>query len=909
MFYYILLFSLATIVGTNYIIKKIFNNTIIYDRKSYSTTTNLINMKVDSSILSPDNHIYETSVKSDTKLAGLYHLINGLINYFSDKINSYFLIICVGKIIYDGKIGIAFSLGAFCLYAMIQNYNQLNPKSIKQRLTNMEIITRNEVKYGQLPDGQKILVYGDKIIEQKNLKRGHFIRLTENDNIPADILLLSFDPLNKNNRVITEECSLTGEAIALCKSNLYIHPNDIKQTKITINHFKANGCLTIGDKSISYTEQNVIFRGTKILDGEVFGLIIETGNDCKIKRINYSHKKKITNIQKIMDNASFINLIIMLCISTLTTYYMSYMQEIDNIETFLINNFRLILLYNTIVPLSWQPIFYLIMNAIAHRIVKKYLSSHDITINATGTTSLKVHDLICTDKTGTLTTGKMALGAIYIKNSHGQVINALEQPSQDVLTNILACTESQAHSRTGLILETNPEEALLLQHFLQKYGYKLISNQINGPVSAGSIRFNRYYYKPYNPTLQFKYSVISEDEKEFILHVQGTPEIINKLSNGHLQSLIDQTDMMTLPNNIFPRTIAHGAKSITKDELEILEKDPMKIINHLTYVSLYMFHDYLKDDVANSLDNFILKGTKISILTGDQQSTSIRIATGVGLINPATQLLIIDKLEDIYQNQSSVANSCQIINGRLIEEIVNSNEISHLYRLIKEGQKYIIYRATPKGKADYIAFLKKWFNKKVTMIGDGLNDLSAFNEADQSISIKHATNTYIQEASDIAIHQWPSLNLIAEEGEIAMNTMDIISRMVTYRHVMTFVYLYIHTLMTNFDNLIDPIDQLLNIALNIIFTIMIYYFSVINQHIKVVKPFNYHIFKAIIHSIICYFISKMLFNLIKWINITTPNHINLNLFELELAVINIDVAMFIVLQICCVFYEIFFTYN
>src|SRR5207249_4455856 len=144
----------------------------------------------------------------------------------------------------------------------------------EQSQANNLKITKSVRKKGYLPNGHPFEAYFDKSIKQQNLKRGDFINLNEETIIPADILLL-------NSSLLVDEYQLTGEEIIVSKVGLKFDHEHKDQATLTIHHHKNEGSITIDEHHYPYTSKNMLFRGTKIVDGHAFlGLVIETGNDC-----------------------------------------------------------------------------------------------------------------------------------------------------------------------------------------------------------------------------------------------------------------------------------------------------------------------------------------------------------------------------------------------------------------------------------------------------------------------------------------------------------------------------------------------------------------------------------------------------------------------------------------------------
>ena len=278
----------------------------------------------------------------------------------------------------------------------------------------------------------------------------------------------------------------------------------------------------------------------------------------------------------------------------------------------------------------------------------------------------------------------------------------------DLLSAILACTETQPHSQTRQLLKNDPLEALLLQETLK--GRHLIRNLINGD-GAGQIMvwgpddheivYQRLYYRAYDYRLEVKIGVIQNPHNDSIeLHVQGTPESINRYSGGLLDPYMQEVENRSCPSNAYRRVIAHGCKMITLDDVCLLKKQPEAILHHLESVSLYLFHDYVVKDVNQSIHTVLL-GKDFTMLTGDKMTSAVEIGQTIDLIK-GSHFRSIESLEDLDDNTCD--DVCYLINGRLLEDMIAS-EHTHLFaRVIQNSRKRIIYRASPNGKQVFHCF-------------------------------------------------------------------------------------------------------------------------------------------------------------------------------------------------------------
>ena len=842
----IVLFIICSLICliANYFYKKYnySNNTAIYNHPTYQTKTQLLNFSIDCPQLAPDNTVYLTNFQSDGLSVILFQIIYGFLIYFNDPVNLFCLSVAIGQIYDYMDPRSMLPLSILALYCLINHVYGVS-KMIRQQFdVNSKWVAKWVRKRGYFNNAELNGVYIEKKIKQKNLKRGDFVKLAEIDEIPADVLLI-------NSSVSVQEIELTGEDIVISKTGVNIDLNNAN-SNIIINHHKNEGIIIIENCTHTYNSKNIIFRGTKIVDGQAFGVIIETGNDCQINRINNNRQRKQTQIQKIIVQICIFNLYFMLLLASFTglIIYSKTINENYSYKKLWPIIRKMILLFNTMIPLSLQFFFNAASSILSNRLSK----THNIIINRNGLLSFQVDPhFIVTDKTGTLTTNQMDIASILTTEDGLTILKNI-----DILPNILACTEIQPHSQTHLLLKNDVLEEKLLSYLFSNTDRVLIENKILNDGSGHIIvenysKFDRLYYKPFDYLLEVKLAVIKQNSSEqLILHIQGTPESINKYSDGKLEILLKNIENMKTHKNSYKRVIAHACKTITPNELEILKKSPLTILNSFEQVSVYVFYDYIVDQIDQSISHLLKAGKDVSILTGDKMSSAVDIGKTVGIIDPGTQIIIIENLDDIYNNiTQSSSNLCYAVNGRLLESILNTNKTSIFASLLSNTNRKIIYRASPSGKQLYVSFLQNWFKKEVMMVGDGSNDVSALIQSDIGVGINKDNNYNVQNVAEIVVNNWNQLPQLLEDFKDKRHIINNVSQWVLMKHMITAFMLLTILLISQFEKIRDPASPILMAIFNgLMFICMCVYCKYTTNYVS--GKFIYMIIKGILLGII-----------------------------------------------------------
>ena len=786
-------------VGILYIILTYCIN--VYRKKSISKPKlNLkSNIKVSNIIqqndkLCNDNSVFLTRFKIDGQKLYIVHLLYSLLIYYKDPINLFFLTIAFGQVYMFNDYRSLIPLVIFSIMAMIQYFTEIK-LSIAQQL---EINDKNTF----------VINKGiSTIIKQKNIKRGDLIKLNYTQDIPADILLLG------QQKVTVNELDLTGENLDIQKSGLNVDINNLHNYNLSINHHLNNGMF---DNKM-YSHENIIYRGTKMIDGNIFGIVIETGNDCQIYRLDYDMIRSKTMIETIMGNICMQNLYLLIGLAVIcgtivihkTEKSYNFRETVKSLSTF-------ILLFNTMIPLSLQFFYNSSSKIISKRIQEKF----NVKINTHGNRSFQYDPyFIVTDKTGTLTTNDIKLDSYYVEDKY---------PIENMMTNIISCSSIDLHSVTKELMKNDVLEERLLNYMFENYDCKLLSNHLTENIGSAEFKLdnqifkiNRLYYKSFihDTNIGAKISIIKSNN-QLIMHIQGMPEAILKFLKPINSSRMDKKlhDIESFHNHNEPyykRIIGHASKIITEDYLNefLNSNDKSKFMSDFENWSIYVFHDYVIDGIKSIVTNF---NKNLSMLTGDKFSSALNVGKTIGLLN--NNYVHIE--QDI--SYKITENDCVVISGSFLQELINNNS-NNLINAILSTNRHIIYRATPNIKQLYVSFLQSSFHKTVMMIGDGSNDISSIIKADVGIGIIGENKT-IQKISDIVVKDWKVVPKLLEEFRKRQLIINNVCQWIIMKHMLSAFTLFGMLISSFYDQVRDPSSPLLTTFMNaVLFLYMMKY--------------------------------------------------------------------------------------
>ena len=337
-------------------------------------------------------------------------------------------------------------------------------------------------------------------------------------------------------------------------------------------------------------------------------------------------------------------------------------------------------------------------------------------------------DVLCLDKTGTITEGKLKvenLIAVKSIDGTGNLNNAREDLIKAARV-IFAATKDE-----------NPTAKAIKDEILKMSGEKCAYDDTEN-AQAGSADgniTNIIFAKEATDVLAFsstrKYSGATIDG---ITYICGAPEII-------LGS--DKDPLIKKEEEKGNRVVAFAVsdKNISQ----------VKLPQDVRLLGFIILSDVIRDGAAETIEYFKKQGVKIKVISGDSALTVSKIASKVG----------IDDSES-YIDMSAFAD---------IDETKSEEELAKFYKKI--ANLYTIFgRVTPEQKQLLIRAMKR-VGHTVAMSGDGVNDLMALKESDCSIAPATACDAARRTAQIVLMDSnFASLPSVVAEGRRSINNLQ-----------------------------------------------------------------------------------------------------------------------------------------
>lgn len=525
-------------------------------------------------------------------------------------------------------------------------------------------------------------------VDVKDLVPGDMVVLNLGDIVPADLRIIESKNLEIN------EAILTGESVPVEKRSQALK-------------LKNPNIRDIG---------NYAFAGTTIASGEALGVVIATAENTQMGSISkqVSEERPETSFQKGIKNFSNMLVQIILILTVL----------IFAVNTLLRHDILSSLLFALAVAIGMTPeLLPMVLTVGLSKGAKKMAKNDVIVKRLIAIEDFGNMDILCTDKTGTLTEGNILL------HDH---FDAENKTNDQVLVYGMVCNSAIVHNKKII---GNPMDAALWQHSSEKH-----KEEVKLYKKIDELPFD------YDRKMM---SVIAEYQKKNILITKGAlRSVLKKCSRISINGRI--TNMPYYRKRLekkFTELSNQGLRVIAVAYKETNPQAGYRISdeNNLIFLGFITFIDPPKKTVKNALEKLEALDIKLKIFTGDNEIVTQHIAQEVGI--PSEKIVLaedIDKMDDYDL-------------GKVVEK---SN---------------IFCRLTPKHKLRIIKALKE-NGHDVGYIGDGVNDVSALHEADVGISVNTAVDV-AKDASDIIMLKKSLESLAAgvEEGrKIFGNTMKYI---------------------------------------------------------------------------------------------------------------------------------------
>jgi Mg2+-importing ATPase len=514
-------------------------------------------------------------------------------------------------------------------------------------------------------------------IPRRELVPGDVIRLSAGDLVPGDAWLFKVRDLH------VQQAALTGESFPVEKE-----------------------AIDLQAMSQHASDVHRVFLGTSVVSGTGTALVIATGKNTAFGDIATRLAAKPPETEFERGTRQF-GLLIMKTTILLVLFVLM-------VSVVLHHNFLESLLFAVALAVGLTPEFLPMITTVTlgqgavHMARKKVIVKHLEAMQNFGSI-----DVLCSDKTGTLTSGEMALD---------QHLDPFGTPSERVF--LLAYLNSLHETGVNNPLDqaikqsrsSNPLDAAVLQHD---------HPDIRGLRKIDEIPFDFE---------RRRVSIVVEDENERLLITKGAPESMMPVCstyelNGQQHPL--DANSRARAEATYRELCAKGFRMLAVAYAEVPVKDVYRWGDEkdLVLAGFLTFSDPPLESAKLTLHDLKRDGIQVKILTGDNELVTQHICSQVGL--DVGRIILGDELERM-----------------------TDTALAHVVE-----QTFVFARVSPAQKNRIILALKRR-SHVVGYLGDGINDAPSLHAADVGISVSTAVDVAKDAADFILLEQ--SLNVLHE---------------------------------------------------------------------------------------------------------------------------------------------------
>jgi magnesium-transporting ATPase (P-type) len=655
-------------------------------------------------------------------------------------------------------------------------------------------------------------------INAKELVPGDYVKVTSGYLIPADLRIL------KAKNALVDESIITGESEPVFK-NTRINTDaerintDYSQTDSDsklIKTYKDHPHRSVSSPHISVIPENIALMGTTLIKGEIEGIVIATGKDSYFGKIakttleiekETAYQKMMTNFAK---NIGIVGILTAFFVILINLFKPSYV------------NFKELIIFAIVLSVAIVPEFLPAMTILVLSIAGYKLAKRGLVIKRLSSIEdLGAVEILCTDKTGTITTNELKLQRIIAEDTNEFVkyflvdyylTEELTPYEKAILETLIDADYKRTNAGRNNLPGYQPDMSPGLEP--DTSGKHPGKNTTSLRKSAYE-DFELIEDLGFDPNIRIRRIIVKEKGEELEI-VKGAPEnVLNYIFCSNNQNNIpessDRIDSTRIerPNNTYPNDSRieyqnerpnrnlkfgdnsgevfgfnsgsdiifgqHSGKEFGQDLgnkdynywLNIFENEDkngyrtlalaIKKGNITKFLGIASFLDPLKDTAIPAINLARNLNLEIKILTGDSLNVAKKVALELGLIEENEKVVLGEEIRNLPEEEAK--------------------------KIIKEAK--VFARVLPEDKLKILEILQK--EKFVAFLGEGINDAPGLKIANVAIAVDSAVDVVKQEA-DIILKE-KDLKTIVDGIYEGRKTLENIGKYIK------------HTMSDNFGNL------------------------------------------------------------------------------------------------------------
>ena len=536
-------------------------------------------------------------------------------------------------------------------------------------------------------------------IKGEDIVVGDVVILEAGDVVPADMRLFEV------NTVKIEESALTGESVPVDK-DLVIPTGDE---------------VGIGDRT------NMAFSSTNVTYGRAVGVVTSTGMNTEVGKIANMLANTEEGKTPLQENQDALGkwLTIMILVIAVIIFLVGMLRGNEWTHMLL----TAIAIAVAAIP-EGLPAISTIILALG---TQKMAQRNAIVRKLPAVETLGGVEIICSDKTGTLTLNQMTVEKMVYDN---EIHDASEEISKDnIALRVMNLANDTKISQDNSLLG-DPTETAMVQYGLDK-NYDVREELVNIP---------RIAEVPFDSTRKLMTTIHQLEDGKYLVATKGAPDLlldrVTKIEKHGEVSAFTEDDRTTLMK--LNKEMATQALRVLAMAYKVIDTLPETVdtdsIEHdLIFAGLVGMIDPERKEAAAAIKVAQSAGIRTIMITGDHRDTAQAIAKRLGILRPDQEdgVLTGGELNDISD-----------------EELERTVETYSVYARVSPEHKVRIVKAWQKN------------GKVVSMTGDGVNDAPSLKQADIGVGMGITGTEVSKGASDMVLadDNFETIVVAVEEG-------------------------------------------------------------------------------------------------------------------------------------------------
>ncbi|WKT44026.1 hypothetical protein QSH57_008879 [Fusarium oxysporum f. sp. vasinfectum] len=658
-------------------------------------------------------------------------------------------------------------LAVFFIQALFNMFQDWSTSRTMSSIKNMLPEEGHVIRDGHLVD-----------LNAADIVPGDVIRVKAGNKLPADIRLIEASSDVKFDRSV-----LTGES---------------KPVAGTVDHTDTNYLET----------HNIGLQGTHCILGSCTGIVVATGDRTvfgRIASLTNEPKVQMTTLEKevlyfvIIIASIMISMIAVVCIIW-GAFLKKKHPDFINVPTLIVNCVSVAIAF---IP-EGLPISITAGLTITANLMKKnkILCKSLKTVETLGSVSV-----VCSDKTGTLTTAKMAVSDcavgglnMTIENARGKFGQSKSATHPIIQLRALAalCNASEFDAATKdapladrkIFGDATDQAVLRFAEFVDPSSVDYLRACWNKIYDLAFNSKNKFMIRCFSCTRNEAVAATLSKETAFntddiLLTIKGAPDVlIGRCShyvsehgetiplNAAMRATVEQLKNTYSSQGkrclLLARKIVKGSELPKNRETSEFEHAVTRESNTgLTLVGMVAIVDPLRHDIPHVVSTLRGAGIRIAMVTGDFALTALAIAREAGIVTSQTvdDSTALQRYSPDDTKDSPISHLGAIVLSG--PELMSLNE--HQWKTLTHYEEIVFARTTPEQKLRIVREFQK--GNVVAMTGDGVNDAPSLRAADVGISMGSGSDIAMEAADMVLLDTFSSIIIAVQYGRVVFDNL------------------------------------------------------------------------------------------------------------------------------------------